>query len=103
MKTFKGFAILLIILVLGSVLIEREVWPSQISENDIFMLVDKVDSNNLLDSLNYLTSFNSRASYEVQEEVIGFLADQLENAGAIIWLHDYEYDGQTYFPNPLPI
>lgn len=92
----KGLAILFICFVSGTFSIAHEVWSLPLSESDIRMLVDEVDSKNLLDTLSYLTSFNSRASYEVQEEVIGFIGNELEEAGATVRLHEYNYDGRTW-------
>lgn len=92
----KGLAILFICFVSGTLSIAHEVWASPLSESDILTLVDKVDSKNLLDTLSYLTSFNARASYEIQEEVIGFIGNELEEAGATVRLHEYNYDGRTW-------
>jgi len=64
--------------------------------NNVSTLTNEVDSDFLLDTLVYLTSFSSRSSYEVQEEVIEFLGDELEQAGATIRLHEYEYNGRTW-------
>lgn len=92
----KGFAIVFIFFVSVTFSIAHEVWSSPLSESDSLTLVGKVDSENLLDTLSYLTSFNSRDSYEVQEEVIGFIGNELEEAGATVQLHEYEYDGRTW-------
>lgn len=92
----KGFAILFIFFVSVTFSIAHEVWSSPLSESDSLTLVGKVDSENLLDTLSYLTSFKSRDSYEVQEEVIGFIGNELEEAGATVQLHEYEYDGRTW-------
>ena len=66
------------------------------TDPDISTLVNAVDSDNLLDILSYLTSFGSRSSYEVQEEVLDFIGTELEIAGAMIRVHEYEYDGRIW-------
>jgi len=64
--------------------------------NDIAILINEVNSDYVLDNLVYLTSFTSRSSYEVQEEIIDFIGTELGNAGAIIQLHEYEFAGQPW-------
>ena len=117
MMSRKGLVILVIVLVSGTFIIEHEVFPSQNAsgrknpmawlmllldepsrplETDISVLVDEVDDNNLLYTLSYLTSFDSRHSYETQEEVLGFIRAELEKTGAMIRLHEYEYSGRTW-------
>ncbi|MCB2167368.1 MAG: M28 family peptidase [Deltaproteobacteria bacterium] len=78
-------------------------WSSQNSKNSpgetntkIRVLVDQVSRKNLLETLTYLTSFKNRSSYEVQEEVLIFIAGDLGNAGAAIRFHDYEFDGRIW-------
>jgi Zn-dependent M28 family amino/carboxypeptidase len=66
------------------------------SADNIPALVDEVNSDYLLDTLIYLTSFPSRSSYEIQEEVLAFIGAELGNVGATIQLHEYEYGGQTW-------
>jgi hypothetical protein len=113
----KGLLILVIILVSGTFFAEHEVFSFENSmgrknpmpwlmllldeaspslERDISVLVDQVERENLLDILSYLTSFESRDSYEVQEQVLGFISDKLEEAGASIRFHEYEYSGYTW-------
>ena len=96
MITCRCFSCLLALFVSFTFFIKHDVWSSPITGRDVSALVNKVDSNNLVDTLGYLTSFGSRASYEVQVEVIDFLADELDKTGATIWLHEYEYDGRTW-------
>ena len=59
-------------------------------------LVNEVNSSALLDTLIFLTSYSSRSSYAVQEEVLAYIGAGLDDAGAAIRLHEYEYDGQTW-------
>ena len=59
-------------------------------------LVSEVNSDLLLDTLTFLTSYSSRYSYETQEEVLAYIAANLEEAGAAIRLHEYDYAGQTW-------
>jgi acetylornithine deacetylase/succinyl-diaminopimelate desuccinylase-like protein len=59
-------------------------------------LVNEVSSDSLLDKLTYLTSFPSRSSYATQEELLAYIADDLESAGAAMRWHEYQYNGQTW-------
>jgi Zn-dependent M28 family amino/carboxypeptidase len=59
-------------------------------------LVNNVDSNRLLTTLTYLTSYNSRDSYEVQEAVLNWIKTNLAAAGANTHLHAYQSNGQIW-------
>lgn len=65
-------------------------------DDSVSSLVDNVNSNRLLSSLNYLTSYNSRASYEAQEEVLNWIKTNLDAVGANTRLHEYEYNGLNW-------
>jgi Zn-dependent M28 family amino/carboxypeptidase len=65
-------------------------------DDSVYALVDNVNSNRLLSTLNYLTSYNSRASYEAQEAVLNWIKTNLDAAGANTRLHEYEYNGLTW-------
>jgi Zn-dependent M28 family amino/carboxypeptidase len=92
-KMKKVFIIISTVLVLSTV--STDTVNSSI-KNKVSKLISEVDSDFLLDTLIYLTSFNSRSSYEVQEEVVEFIGNELEKAGAKIRLHEYEYNGRTW-------
>jgi acetylornithine deacetylase/succinyl-diaminopimelate desuccinylase-like protein len=62
----------------------------------ISALVGEVNSDALLGTLTFLTSYSSRYSYEVQEEVLAFIAAGLDDAGAAIRFHEYDYAGRTW-------
>ncbi|MBN1930266.1 MAG: M28 family peptidase [Desulfobacterales bacterium] len=96
MFTRKVFVIFFILFLAVAFCTEYRAWSSPFTKSDIFALVSKVDSKKLLDTLTYLTSFESRYSYEVQEEVMDFIAGKLREAGAVIRLHEYEFDGKTW-------
>ena len=59
-------------------------------------LVAKVDKNHLLSTLSYLTSFNSRDSYESQEAVLNWIKTNLDAAGMETHLHAYPYNELTW-------
>ncbi len=65
----------------------------------ISQLVELVDSDRLLDVLEYLTSFPApsyRQSWEAQEEILSVLGQYLREAGAAVRLHDYAFDGKIW-------
>jgi acetylornithine deacetylase/succinyl-diaminopimelate desuccinylase-like protein len=117
MITRKSFLILVLVLFSGNLFIVNDVCSFRSSaggknpmawlmllldeaslpeKKDISVLVDEVDQDNLLNTLAYLTSFDDRNSYEVQEQVLDFISNELDKAGASIRFYEYEYSERTW-------
>ncbi len=63
---------------------------------DLAALAAAVDDDRLDATLGWLTSYDRRDSYEVQEEIIDQLAGQLEATGAAVRFHEYPFQAQQW-------
>ena len=69
MKTASGKRFLLLSLLLTTIFLTTGIDKTTARADMISSLVAEVDDIRLLDTLTYLTSFDTRAPYEVQEAV----------------------------------
>ena len=63
--------------------------------DDIAAAAAEVDGDRLADTLSYMTSFARRDDYDVQDEILLVLGEELEEAGAVIYFHEYTHDSRT--------
>ena len=63
---------------------------------DLAALADAVDDDALDATLTWLTSYDRRDTLEVQDEILDTLAGQLEEAGAAVRFHDYDFQAEGW-------
>jgi hypothetical protein len=63
---------------------------------DLAALAEQVDDARLDATLTWLTSYDRRDPYDVQEEILDDLELQLDDAGLSVRSHDYDFQAQTW-------